>query len=69
MLASLRGRDAEALPLAQTTIAEAEAAGRGIAAAYAHWSAAVLHNGCGRYTDALAAARQARADTSVLHRR
>ena len=35
---------------------EAEAAGQGIAVAYAHWTAAILANGLGRYADALAAA-------------
>ena len=31
--------------------------------AYAHWVAAILHNGLGRYEEALAAARQASEDT------
>jgi DNA-binding CsgD family transcriptional regulator len=67
MLASLRGRQAEAVPLIEATIAEAEAGGQGIAVAYAHWAAAILHNGLGRYEEALAAARQASEDTSALH--
>ena len=33
---------------------------------YAHWAAAVLYNGLGRYADALAAARQASQDTPAL---
>jgi DNA-binding CsgD family transcriptional regulator len=67
MLASLRGRHDEAVPLIETSIAEAEAAGQGIAVAYAHWSAAILHNGLGRYADALTAARQASEDTCAPH--
>ena len=67
MLASLRGRQAEAAPLIEGTIAEATAGGQGIAVAYAHWAAAILANGLGRYADALAAARQASEDTSTLY--
>jgi DNA-binding CsgD family transcriptional regulator len=67
MLASLRGRDAEAAALIQDTIAQATAGGQGIAVAYAHWVAAILHNGLGRYEDALVPARQASEDTSALH--
>jgi DNA-binding CsgD family transcriptional regulator len=67
MLASLRGSQAEAGPLIEVTIAEATAGGQGIAVAYAHWAAAILANGLGRYADALAAARQASEDTSTLY--
>jgi DNA-binding CsgD family transcriptional regulator len=67
MLASLRGSQAEAGPLIEVTIAEATAGGQGIAVAYARWAAAILANGLGRYTDALAAARQASEDTSTLY--
>jgi len=67
MLASLRGRQAEAAPLIEATIAEATAGGQGIAVAYAQWTAAILANGLGRYADALAAARQAAQDTSALY--
>jgi DNA-binding CsgD family transcriptional regulator len=67
MLASLRGRQAEATELIEATITAAEAAGQGIAVAYARWTAAVLHNGLGRYTEALTAASQASEDTSALH--
>lgn len=62
MLASLQGRPAEAVPLIEDTIATAEAGGQGIAVAYAHWPAAVLHNGLGHYRDALTAARRASDD-------
>jgi DNA-binding CsgD family transcriptional regulator len=67
MLASLRGSQAEAAPLIEGTIAAATAGGQGIAVAYAHWAAAILANGLGRYADALTAARQASEDTSTLY--
>ena len=35
--------------------------------AYAHWTAAILANGLGRYAEAVAAARQASEDTSTLY--
>jgi DNA-binding CsgD family transcriptional regulator len=58
-LAAFRGREAEATPLIQATIERATAAGQGTAVTSAHWAAASLYNGLGRYADALAAARQA----------
>jgi DNA-binding CsgD family transcriptional regulator len=66
MLAALRGRHAEVVPLVKATIAKAEADGQGIAVAYAHWTASILCNGLGRYQEALTAARQASEDTSAL---
>src|SRR5262249_10650312 len=66
LLASLRGRHAEAAPLIQATIEAAEAGRHGLAIAYAHWAAAILHNGAGRYEQALTAARQASQDTTAL---
>jgi DNA-binding CsgD family transcriptional regulator len=59
MLASFRGREAEAAPLIRSAIEEGAAAGQGVAVTYAHWVAAILYSGLGRYADALAAARQA----------
>ena len=35
--------------------------------AYAHWAAAILHNGLGHYREALTAARQASEDAHRLH--
>ena len=67
MLASLRGDQAEADPLIEATIAQATAGGQGNAVAYAHWVAAILANGLGRYEGALAAARHASEDTFTLH--
>jgi len=54
-------------PLIEATIAAATAAGQGIAVAYAHWAAAIVANGLGRYEEALAAATAASQDTSTLH--
>ena len=34
---------------------------------YAHWAAAILANGLGRYADALAAAQQASQDSPALY--
>jgi DNA-binding CsgD family transcriptional regulator len=67
LLASLRGDHAEATPLIEATIAEAAAAGQGIAVTYAHWAAAILANGLGRYDEALAAAQEASQDRPSLY--
>jgi DNA-binding CsgD family transcriptional regulator/tetratricopeptide (TPR) repeat protein len=67
LMASLRGDHAEAAPLIEATIAEAEASGQGIAATYAHWAAAILYNGLGRYQQALAAAQYASQETPALY--
>ena len=64
-LAALRGNQAEVAPLIEATLAAAEAGGQGGAATYAHWAAAILHNGLGRYADALAAAEQASEDAHL----
>jgi DNA-binding CsgD family transcriptional regulator len=60
MLAAFRGREADAAPLIQATLEQAAAGGQGGTVPGAHWVAAVLCNGLGRYEEALAAARQAR---------
>jgi DNA-binding CsgD family transcriptional regulator len=62
LLAAFRGREAEAAPLIQATLEQAAAGGQGGTVPGAHWMAAVLYNGLGRYEEALAAARQARED-------
>jgi ATP/maltotriose-dependent transcriptional regulator MalT len=59
MLASFRGNQADAAPLIRSAIEDATAQGQGMAVTYAHWATAILCNGLGRYTEALAAARQA----------
>jgi DNA-binding CsgD family transcriptional regulator len=57
---TLQGREAEASALIETTIREAEAAGRGEGegAKMARWAAAVLYNGLARYDEAASAASQ-----------
>jgi DNA-binding CsgD family transcriptional regulator len=65
LLAALRGNQAEVAPLIEATLAAAEAGGQGGAATQAHWAAAILHNGLGRYADALAAAKQATQDAHL----
>ena len=67
MLAALRGLESEAAELIEATIAEATAGGQGIAVAYAHWTAAILANGLGRYGQALAEATAAAEDTATLY--
>ncbi len=67
MLASLRGDQAEAIPLIEATIAEATAGGQGLAVTYARWTAAILYNGLGQYDEALAAAKHASEDTPGLY--
>jgi DNA-binding CsgD family transcriptional regulator len=59
MLAAFRGTEAGAIPLIQSIIEQATARGQGVSVTVAHWVAAVLYNGLGRYEEALAAARQA----------
>ncbi len=59
MLASFRGRSAEAAPLIQSAIEDATAAGQGAAVTWALWAEAILGNGLSRYQEALAAARYA----------
>jgi DNA-binding CsgD family transcriptional regulator len=45
--------------LIEATLEQAAAVGQGAAVTWAHWVAAVLYNGLGRYQEALVAARQA----------
>jgi DNA-binding CsgD family transcriptional regulator len=67
LLAALQGDQAKAVPLIEATVAEATAGGQGIAVIYAHWAAAILYNGLGRYAEALAAAQQASQGQPVLN--
>src|SRR5208282_1328205 len=67
LMASLRGDHAAAAPLIEATIADAAATGQGIAATYAHWAAAILNNGLGRYQEAMAAAHYASQETPTLY--
>jgi DNA-binding CsgD family transcriptional regulator len=62
LLAALRGREAEATSLIESTIDQATAGGQGIGVQFAQWVAAILCNGLGRYEQALALARDAAED-------
>jgi DNA-binding CsgD family transcriptional regulator len=66
VLAGLRGREAEASVLIDATIEEATAGGQGTAVQYARWASSILHNGLGRYDEALAAAKDASDDAPEL---
>jgi DNA-binding CsgD family transcriptional regulator len=65
-LAALRGNQAEVTPLAEAAIPEAEAQGLGSAVTSVHWAVAILHNGLGRYPDALAAAERTIRDAHLF---
>jgi DNA-binding CsgD family transcriptional regulator len=58
-LQALQGKEAETSVAVASAIAQATAGGPGMAASWAHWSAAVLYNGLARYEEAASAARQA----------
>ncbi len=62
-LRALQGREAEASTAITSAVEHAVAEKQGMAAAYAHWAAAILYNGLARYPEAASAARQATADT------
>ena len=59
VLAAFRGSQAEAVPLIEAILEQAASVGQGAAVTWAYWVTAVLHNGLGRYQEALVAARQA----------
>jgi DNA-binding CsgD family transcriptional regulator len=63
LLAGYRGRAAEAVPLFTATMEDSAARGEGLAVQMANWAAAVLHNGLGRYAEALAVAEPATEET------
>jgi DNA-binding CsgD family transcriptional regulator len=67
LLTCLRGSQAEAVPLIEATLGEAEGEGQGIAVTYARWTAAILYNGLGRYDEARGAALQAAEDPSGFY--
>jgi ATP/maltotriose-dependent transcriptional regulator MalT len=58
-LAALRGNHPEAFSLIEKTAREVPQRGEGIGMAVAEWTRAVLYNGAGDYTNAMAAAEQA----------
>jgi DNA-binding CsgD family transcriptional regulator len=65
-VAALRGTH-PAAALIDATISQAGEQGQGLATGIAHWAAAVLHNGHGRYEEAVDAARRASGDPVDLH--
>src|SRR4029078_7751125 len=60
-VAALRGRQAEAAALIDSTIREVKLRGEGIRLALAEWANAVLNNGLGSYEKAMQAAQRASA--------
>ena len=59
LVLAMRGSEAEAERLIERTIEQVAELRQGIAATVAHWTAAILYNGLGRYEDARAAAEAA----------
>jgi DNA-binding CsgD family transcriptional regulator len=59
VLAAFQGSQAKAVPLIEGTLEQAGAVGQGAAVTWAHWVAAMLHNGLGQYEEAMATARLA----------
>jgi DNA-binding CsgD family transcriptional regulator len=64
-LVAFRGREAEASELIEAARGEVMRRGEGAGLTFVLWASAVLYNGLGRYEDALAAAVQAREDSSA----
>ena len=60
---AFQGREAEAAQLIEAATRELVRRGEGQGLTFIHWATAVLHNGLGRYEEALAAAQQAGEDT------
>jgi len=58
MLAAWRGNEAEAVELFEAGRLEATARGEGMGLRVKEWAKALLYNGCGRYGEALEAARR-----------
>jgi DNA-binding CsgD family transcriptional regulator len=67
LLAGLRGRQAEAVPLIDATIKAARAAGQDSVVVPARWVTATLYNGLGRYDEAREAARLAADDPTGIY--
>jgi DNA-binding CsgD family transcriptional regulator len=60
---TFQGREAEAAQLIEAATNEVVRRGGGQGLTFIHWVTAILHNGLGRYEEALAAAQQAATDT------
>ena len=67
LLAGLRGRQAEAVPLIDATMHAAKAAGQGSLVTLTRWVTATLYNGLGRYDEAREAARLAADDPAGIY--
>jgi DNA-binding CsgD family transcriptional regulator len=63
-LLAFQGSQAQAFEPIEASTKEVINRGEGAGVTFIHWSSAVLHNGLGRYEDALAAAQQAGEDPS-----
>jgi DNA-binding CsgD family transcriptional regulator len=59
VVAAWRGREADAARKIETILEEVAPRGEGLAFTLSHWARAVLYNGLGRYTEAMAAAERA----------
>lgn len=64
-LAAYRGQEQLCRELVQTTVDESTVRGEGTESTVAYFAAAVLHNGCAQYEEALAACRSALAHEDV----
>src|SRR4051794_6343742 len=61
-LRALQGTEVEASSAIASTLEQAAAGAQGVAT-YAHWAAAVLYNGLGRYTEAASSAQRSTSNT------
>jgi DNA-binding CsgD family transcriptional regulator len=66
-LLAMQGKEAETSALVADALDTAGPAGEGMTAVNAHWTAAILYNGLGRYGDAADAARRATAPRHGLY--
>jgi len=67
LLAGFRGAEAEAAPLIEAVITDAQAEGRGLGVQYSQLVSAVLCNGLGRYETAVAQAQRASEQAPELY--
>jgi DNA-binding CsgD family transcriptional regulator len=65
-LVAFQGREPEASKLIEVSKSEVLLRGEGSGLSFIHWATAVLHNGLGRYRDALAAAPDRRGDRRLV---
>lgn len=65
-LAAMRGHEAEARKIFDSARAEVAERGEGAGLAFTDWAESILHNGLGRYADALAVARRVVGHTDLV---